>query len=122
MKENIAPLRAMPTYTIHLEELADLKDRSILDGEELARNARVEFKLEEREQSDGEIQINMPDSVRYMTLPFFEEMFGPSVEKLGGLDGFFNKYKFDVDSRLFEQIYDRVKILSPETHDTDSPL
>lgn len=86
--------------TIRLHELTDNGATRNLAGKERGERAREHFKLNQLDQQPDEVEVEAPDYLDNISSSYFLGMFSPSIEKLGGEEGFLKKYKFTATQHI----------------------
>ena len=89
--------------TIELEQLTKGEVHN-LSGHDRGQAARNHFKLSELDGGRETVVIHVPADVYTITSSFFQGMFAESVKALGTRERFLERYQFDADPIVLQQI------------------
>ncbi|MBO6510893.1 MAG: hypothetical protein JJ866_24855 [Roseibium sp.] len=89
---------------IELNELTNGGEVRNLSGHERGQAARAKFGLADLDQANERVVISIPDFIYTITPSFFQGMFAESVRQLGGRDKFLDRYQFNADPVVLQQI------------------
>lgn len=89
---------------IELNELTNGGEVRNLSGHERGKAARLKFGLADLDNADQQVVISIPDFVYTITPSFFQGMFAESVRLLGDRERFLDRYQFDADPVVLQQI------------------
>lgn len=81
--------------TIDLYEVTGKGRVSNLAGKDRGKAVRDQFRLDQLDESTEEVIIRVPGDLTAISDSFVLGMFAPSVTRLGGLDAFLRKYRFE---------------------------
>lgn len=81
----------------------------VLSGKEKGIATRKKFALDALDADDGAVDVIIPQELEIMTPSFVAGMFAASVRRLGSVDAFFRKYRFNASSRIIDQVKDGAK-------------
>ena len=95
--------------TLNMRDAAENSRRHSLAGLEAGRRARKKLGIDELDRDASPVEVIVPDDIYVITPTFFIGMFGPSVNYLGGADGFMKQYEFDCSPLMHRQIRNRVR-------------
>ena len=90
--------------TIQLIELTKGGEVHNLSGHEKGAAARKQFNLSALDSEDQAVVVDIPEFVYTITPSFFQGMFAESVRKFGDRDTFLNRYRFNADPVVLQQI------------------
>lgn len=85
---------------IDLDEVTDHGAIRNLSGKERGESARCHFRLDELDVSDEVVVVCAPDYLVNISSSYFLGMFSPSIERLGGEEGFLRKYQFEAQPHV----------------------
>ena len=94
----------MSVIVIDLNDVTEGGTIHNLAGKERGESVRKHFALDEIDHSDESVVVMVPEELYGISSSFFLGMFSPSIERLGGEEGFLEKYRFDADTYLMQQI------------------
>ncbi len=76
-----------------------------LSGMERGRAFRQLVRLDELDMTDEEVTVKIPPSIYAVTDSYVLGLFSPSVKRLGSLDAFRRKYRFEASPDQMKQIF-----------------
>lgn len=80
---------------LDLSGISGKSPSSVLSGKQRGESVRSDFKIETLDQQGDDISVRLPDGLDAITPSFVLGLFGRSVQKLGSIEAFFAKYRFD---------------------------
>lgn len=89
--------------TVDLAKARTSKDAKVFAGRERGKHWRVEFHLDNLDQSAEEVEVMIPEDIVAVNISFFLSMFGKSVRSLGK-ERFREHYKFHCNPDLLPLI------------------
>ena len=98
------------------ENLLDLRELIkdprgiIVSGKDRGLNARILHCVDKLDESNGTVQVLLPEHLKVMTPSFTMGMFSKSVTKFGSVDSFLEKYNFKTSDLVLEQIKNAAKL------------
>ncbi len=95
--------------TLNMRDAAEDGRRHYLTGLEAGQRARKRLGIAELDRDGFPVKVVVPNEIHMITPTFFIGMFGPSVDYLGGADGFMKQYEFDCTPLMHRQIRNRVR-------------
>ena len=75
-----------------------------LSGKDRGLSARLHYKLDALDDSPDPVIVKIPDYLVAISSSFFLGLFSNSVEKLGGRERFLQKYRFEADGWVLDQV------------------
>lgn len=89
---------------LDLTRLAGNGKTRVLSGKDRGENARGEYGLDKLDHS-ARVYVRLPSGIDAITPSFVLGMFGKSVEKVGSVDAFLDRFVFvDAPSHIVDQI------------------
>jgi hypothetical protein len=89
--------------TVDLAKARTSKEAKVFAGRERGKHWRREFRLDDLDKSEQQIEVVIPEDIEAVNISFFLSMFGKSVRSLGK-DRFRERYKFHCSSDLLPLI------------------
>ena len=89
---------------INLAELTDNGKYRNLAGKERGINARVHFDIAKLDDTDTNVEVEIPDFIDGISSSFFLGLFTPSLDKLGSRERFLLKYHFQAPQEVLAQV------------------
>nr|WP_278377167.1 hypothetical protein [Brucella anthropi] len=95
---------------ISLNELTNNGEVRNLSGHERGSAARNKFHIGELDTNEELVVIEVPAYIYTITPSFFQGMFAESVRRLGSRERFLEKYSFNADPVVLDQIEKGIRI------------
>lgn len=94
----------MTEKLVDLDRIVAMSDLSVPDSFEAGQHARQELRLDELDQTEGDVVVRASTEVTSMSTRFLIGLLQPSVEHFGDRDRFFEHYRIDGNPTLVSQI------------------
>jgi hypothetical protein len=106
----------MTEKLVDLDRIVAMSDLSVPDSFKAGQDARAELRLDELDQTEGDVVVRASRGVTSMSTRFLIGLLQPSVEHFGNRDRFFEHYRIDGNPALVSQIRRAVEYsLLPDT-------
>jgi hypothetical protein len=104
------------TRMLDLSRLLNDSDTKIISGKERGMNARREYKIEDLDMENVTFNVILPAQIKVIAPSFFMGMFSASVRRIGDVNKFLDKYKFQTTPSVLDQITQAAKLSLVEGH------
>lgn len=90
---------------LDLSSVSGSPPSSVLSGKQRGESVRSDFNIESLDQQADDVSVLLPKGLDAITPSFVLGLFGKSVQRLGSVEAFFAKYRFEsIGSHLQAQL------------------
>lgn len=94
----------MSSNMVNFAELTDNGKVRNLSGKERGIAARRQLHIDDLDNTDGVVEVVVPDYVDTISPSYFQGLFSESIARLNGRDGFLRKYQFQSSNQVRQWI------------------